>query len=362
MKKQLTKVVLAASVAVVAWSCNQSDPVVKGDYIQGVFVINEGNFQQNNGAVSFFRREQKTAQADVYLDENGSTLKGGVQGYAVSGGSGIILVDNDKAGLDKAEIVDPNTFKKIATIASPDIDNPRKVVVLPNSSKAYISCWGTNADFTYKTGYIAVIDLATNKLVKKITIPNGPEKLVLNNGKLFVGTYSFGGGKNLTVINTATDEVLKTIPFSSFPTPIGIDANGKLWVNSGLDAIRLNADTYAVEATLKLATNTSKYTNSFAFSSDLKTIFFVLAYDDANYVAHGETYKFAITDTQVNVTTPFIKRYFTGLSVDPSQGLIYAGLSPSYGQSGYAIRYRTDGSLVDSVKVGIAPTGFVFRQ
>jgi len=362
MKKQLTNVVLATALSALAWSCNQSDPVVKGDYINGVFAINEGNFQQNNGAVSFFKREQNTAQADVYLGVNGTTLKGGVQGYAVSGGSGIILVDNDKAGLDKAEIVDANTFAKIATIASPDIDNPREVVVLPNSSKAYISCWGTNADFTYKTGYIAVIDLSTNKLVKKITIASGPENLVINNGKLFVGTYSYGGGKNLTVINTATDEVLKTVSFASVPSPIGIDANGKLWVNSGIEAIRLNADTYAVEATLKLGTNASKYVSSAVFSSDLKTIFFVLAYDDANYVTHGETYKFAITDTQVNVTTPFIKRLFTGLSVDPSQGLIYAGLSPSYGQSGYAIRYRTDGSLVDSIKVGIAPTGFVFRQ
>ena len=71
MKKQLTRIVLAASLAFTVWSCNQSDPVAKGDFVSGVFVINEGNFQQNNGAVSFFRREQKTAQADVYLDENG---------------------------------------------------------------------------------------------------------------------------------------------------------------------------------------------------------------------------------------------------------------------------------------------------
>ncbi|MCE7067278.1 DUF5074 domain-containing protein [Dyadobacter sp. CY326] len=360
MKKQLSRLAAFTALSFFAWSCNQSDPAPKGDYIQGVFVVNEGNFSQNNGAISFFTREQTTAQTDIYAAANGTALKGGVQGYVAAGDIGILLVDNSAAGLDKVEIVNSNTFKTTASIGTPDIENPREVVFGPNN-KAYVSCWGTNADYSYKTGYIAVIDLISNKVIKKIDIASGPENLVFNNGKLFVGTYSFGGGKTLTVINTSTDAVDKSLTFTSVPTPIGIDANGKLWVNDGIQAIKINPDTYVSEAALTMGADATKSARNFAFSADRKTIFFVLSYDDANYVSHGETYKFGVNDAQINVTTPFIKRLFSGLAVDPSQGLLYAGVTPSYAQAGYAVRYRADGTLVDSVKVNVAPTGFFFK-
>jgi hypothetical protein len=124
----------------------------------------------------------------------------------------------------------------------------------------------------------------------------------------------------------------------------------------------LNTETFAVETTLKIGTDASKTPGNFAMAPDLSTIYFVLSSFDANYVNHGATYKFSINDTQVNVTTPFINRIFTGLAVDPTQGLVYAAVTPSYTQSGYAVRYRGDGTLVDSVKVGVAPTGFFFKQ
>ncbi|WAC11317.1 YncE family protein [Dyadobacter pollutisoli] len=360
MKKQLTRLVAVTSLSILAWSCNQSDPAPKGDYIQGVFVINEGNFSQNNGAISFFVREQTVSEADIFSKVNGTALKGGVQGYAAVGEKGLILVDNSAAGLDKVEIINSNTFKSEATIGAPDIENPREVVIGSNNT-AYVSCWGTNASYTFKTGYIAVIDLNTNKVTRKIDIAAGPENMVFNAGKLFVGTTSFGTDKNLYVINTGTNIIEKSVPLDIAPNPIGIDANGKLWVNTGIKALKLNADTYVTEATLTIGTNATKIASNFAFSSDRKTVFFVLSYFDANYLSHGETYKFGVNDAQINVTTPFIKRNFTGLTVDPSQGLIYAGVTPSFAQAGYAVRYRADGSLVDSVKVGVAPTGFFFK-
>jgi len=359
MNKQLIRLAVTASFSSFLWSCNQSDPAPKGDYVQGIFVINEGNFSQNNGAISFFTREQTTSEADIFTTVNGAPANGGIQGYAEVGERGVILVDNSASGLDKAVIVNSNTFETVTTIGASEIENPREIVAAGN--KVYISCWGSNSDYSYKTGYIAVIELPSNRFVKKININSGPENLVYNNGKLYVGTVSYGGGKMLTVINTSTDEIEKTVTLNAAPSPIGIDANGKLWVNVGTQAIRMNTETYAEEATLAIGTNPSKSASNFVFSSDRKTIFFVLSYSDANFVSHGETYKFGITDAQIDVNTPFIKRIFTGLSVDPSQGLIYAAVTPSYAQAGYAVRYRTDGSLVDSVKVGVAPTGFFFK-
>ncbi|WP_439557694.1 YncE family protein [Dyadobacter sp.] len=359
MKQRLSRVLFFIACTVTVWSCNQSDPEPKGDFARGVFVINEGNFSQNNGAISFFTRENTNAEVDIYAKANGTALKGGVQGYAAAGEQGIILVDNMNAGMDKIEFVNAYTFQKQGTIDSPEIDNPREVVISGN--RAYVSCWGTNADYNYTTGYIAVIDLNTKKVTKKIAIADGPENLVFTTGKLFVGTTSNTGGKILYVVDTNTETVTKTINLEGTPTPIGIDANGKLWAGAGIKAVKIDPASYAVETTLPIGTDAKKSAGNFALTNDLKSIVFTLSYYDANFVLHGETYKFGIGDTQINLATPLIRRVFTGLAIDPSQGLIYAGVTPSYAQAGYAVRYRADGSLVDSVKVNVAPTGFFFQ-
>jgi hypothetical protein len=357
MKKQLSGILTITAISTLLWSCNQSDPVPKGSYKQGVFVINEGNFSQNNGSLSFFTRENNVAESDVYASVNGNALQGGVQDYAIAGEHGLILVDNSAAGQDKIQIVDANTFTSEATIT--DIENPREVVGV-SDNKAYVTCWNTlNSNNTYPVGYVAVIDLTTKKITKKISTDKGPENLVFYKDKVFVGGYTYGGGTKLSVISTSGDEVVSAVSFDEVPNPIGVDVNGKLWVQAGLELFRLNTDTYAIETTMKIGTDASKSAGNFAMAPDLSTIYFVLS--DANFV-RGETYKFSISDTQVNVSTPFIKRMFSGLAVDPTQGLLYAAVTPSYTQSGYAIRYRGDGSLVDSVKVGVAPTGFVFKQ
>lgn len=359
MKKQLASSLAVAFSILAVWSCNQSDPAPKGDYLSGVFVVNEGNFSQNNGAISYFARENSTASADIFAAANGTALKGGVQDYAATEEQGIILVDNSTAGQDKVQFVERYTFKDEGFIGAPDIENPREIVIV--GRKAYVSCWGTNADLKYTTGYIAVIDLTTRKVTKKINVTDGPENLVYASGKLYVGTTQWGAGNKLAIINTTSDESTSPIATPGIANPVGIDANGKLWVNAGDKVVRINTETNATEATLPIATGGTKMPGNFTFSNDLKSIFFVLSwYDDAGN-EHGATYKFSISDTQIAMVTPLIPRHFVGLAVDPSQGLLYAGVSPSYTQAGYAVRYRADGTVVDSIKVGIAPTGFFFQ-
>ncbi len=358
MKKQFASSIAVAISAAWLWSCNQSDPAPKGDYVSGVFVSNEGNFNQNNGAVSFFPRERTTADADIFAAVNGAALKGGVQDFVSANGKGIILVDNSAAGQDKVEFVDSYTFKSEGSIGAPDIENPREALII--GSRAYVSCWGTNADYKYTTGYVAVIDMNTKKVTKKINVADGPENLANANGKLFVGTTAYGAGNKVTVINLATEEAGSPIATQGAANPIGIDANGKLWVNAGNKVLRINAETSVTEATLTIATDGYKSPDNFALSADLRSIFFVLSWYDNTNKERGATYKFGIGDAQI-ATTPLIPRTFSGLAVDPAQGLLYAGVTPSYAQAGYAVRYRADGSLVDSIKVGVAPKGFFFQ-
>ncbi|HEV7351328.1 YncE family protein [Telluribacter sp.] len=362
MKNHVVKSIGVALLSVVVWSCQEREPEPQA-YDNGVLVMNAGNFFDNNGSISFFRREQSTAEGDVFMKENGAPLTGGVQGYAEAGDYGIILVDNSTAGQDKVEIINRGTFKREGTLAAPDIENPRSVVIA-GTTKAYVSCWDATGDFSNflkNPGYVAVIDLSTQRIVKKIAAPKGADRMVRVGNEVYLGTA--GEATSLTVIDVATDEVKKSVAVGTMPNPIAVDANGKLWVESGSNVVRLNPQTGTIEATMKVGNHPVKTASHFAISPDLRSFYFVYSfYDSADgFKQKGEVYRFSINDTSIPATQPFVRRVFSGLAVDPMQGLVYAGVTPSFKQSGYVLRYRPDGSVVDSLRVEIAPSGFYFK-
>lgn len=362
MKKQFFKVLSVVVLVGSLNACREKEPEPEV-YELGVLVMNEGRFFANNGSISFFKREKTDAIIDVYGKENGLPKQwGNVQGYGETGEHSLILVDNSEAGLDKVEIVNSGTWKSEAALGAPDIENPRAVVSI-NPTKAYVSCYGSTgvgANYFANPGYVAVIDLSTMKVVKKIPAPKGAEKMVKIGNDVFLGNAS--GADELLVIDTATDVVKRTLKIGAGPAPISPDANGKLWVKTGFSVVRLNPRTDQVETKMRVGSDSRKSPSLFAVKPDGKGFYYVYSYYDSVSGSYkGEIHYFDIDATSIPGDKPIINRYFTGLGVDPLQGLIYGGVTPSYAQAGYVVRYRQDGTKLDSIKVGIAPSGFFFK-
>lgn len=362
--KPLSIVHYSLSVLILA-SCSPNDPTPTQPYDSGVIVINAGNFTDNNGTLSLLKREDKTATYDIFQKENMRSLSGSLSGYAEANEKGIILVDNSSAGKDAVEIVDAHTFKSIATIGNGEIENPRNVVKATDK-KAYITCWDVNGDFSnfFKNpGYVAVIDLTTNKLVKKITVENSAESIVIIGSEAYVG--SSGAYKStISVIDINTDTVKQTVNVGSDPEVIGVDANNKLWLYAGGKLVKFNTSSKTAEASMTItSSNKEKSPSSFVLSADKKSIIFSYSFYDAadNWKQKGETYSFSIGATTISAEKPFINRLFSGVAVDAKTGNVYAGLTPSYKQAGYVFRYKSDGVLIDSVKAEIAPSKFFFK-
>lgn len=346
-------------------SCEKTESDPAQPYDSGVIVVNAGNFSDNNGTLSLIQRDSKTAVYDIFQKENMRSLAGGISGYTEIDEKGLILVDNSTAGKDLIEIVNARTFKSLGTIPSSDIENPRKAVAA-GTNKAYIVCWDAlNADYSYKAGYIAVIDLITNKVTKKIAVQNGSESIQVIGNEAFVGNV-YSGKTAISVIDIITDAVKQTIEIGKNPSIISLDANNKLWMYAGGELVKFNPTSKVVESRMKItSTNASKTPSSFVISADKKTIFFTNSFYDAadGYKQKGETYSFSIDATSVNADKPFINRLFGGgLGIDPQTGNLYAGLVPSYKQAGYVFRYKPSGVLIDSVKAEIAPSGFYFKK
>lgn len=364
MKKQWRNVLLAGIGILGPWGCKVPDPE-PSPYEDGAYIINAGDPFGNNGSISFLPRNATTAATDIFRATNNQALSGGVRDYVEIDGKGVILVDNSAVGQDKIEIIESGTFKSLATLQSPDVENPRWVV-RAGPNKAYVSCQDATGDFANfypKPGYILVLDLASRTVVKKIPVTKGADRMVVAGSEVFVG--SAGGERVLTVIDTEKDEVRQPgLDVGVNTNPIAVDANGRLWAyaSSANEMVRINTATKAVDGRLRVG-NSAKSPRAIALSQDKQAFYFVNSFYDPNDNGRekGELYSFRITDTSIPATRPFIGRLFSGLGVDPQTGYIYAGVTPSFKQAGYVLRFQPSGTLIDSVKAEIAPSRFYFR-
>lgn len=357
MLNKITRTLGVALAALTVSSCDKTETTPAQPYDDGVFVINGGNFFDNNGSLSFIQRDSKTASTDIFMKENLRSLTGGLTDYSEVDEKGIALVDNSTDGKDAIEIVDAHTFKSIASIKG-EIDNPRKVVKAA-TNKAYITCWDAfNADYSYKVGFVAVLDLTTNKITKKIPVDKGAESIVVIGTNAYVGNV--GSQKTIRVIDINKDEVSATIEVGANPSNFVLDASNKIWMTAGNEIVLLNPATKLVETKLKGGTNSQKSPSSLSISKDKKTLFYTYNFYDAadGYKLKGEINSI---DIAMGTSKTFINRTFSGVSFDPESNQIYTTLIPSYKQAGYIFRYQTSGSVIDSVKTEIGPIGFFFK-
>ncbi|RYF57577.1 MAG: DUF5074 domain-containing protein [Cytophagaceae bacterium] len=351
MKYQVTKGLALSLLALSVWNCKTTDPEPT-PYESGVIILNEGNFSQNNGTISFLPRIGNTVATNIFQASNPSlALVGGVQGYTEVNGKGLILVDNSSAAQDKVEIVEGGTFKSRATLKTPDIENPRQVIAAgPN--KAYVSCWDVSGDFNAGTfykdpGYVAVVDLNTGTVIKKIPAVKGVEKMVVAGNEVFVGSNAYAGNKTLLIIDLNSDTEKQRVDFGSAPEPIALDANGKLWIQTGKDLVQFNPSDRTIAKRLTFAATPGSVT----ISPDKRNFYYTLS---------GRTYRIGIDATTAS-GSQVIARSFNSLGIDPQTNRIYGSVVPSQAQVGYVVRYESSGALVDSVKAEIAPSGFYFR-
>ena len=216
-----------------------------------------------------------------------------------------------------------------------------------------------------------MVDLASRTVTKKIPVVKGAERIVVVGNEAFVGSTSDGNvlTNALTVINTDTDEIKQPeITVGVNPNPLAVDANGRLWAYASTtkEMVRINPASKLVETRVKLGVDADKvdpfrFLSSFALSADKQAFYFVNSYYNAAGKETGETYRFGVNST---AETLFIRRIFSGLGVDPT-GVLYAGVTPSYKQAGYVLRYQpgtTTGTLIDSVKVEMRRPGSFFGK
>ncbi len=135
------------------------------------------------------------------------------------------------------EVIDLLTRSTVEKIAIESDTSPKQIAIV-ESSKAYVT--GLYSD------KVDVVDLNRHQVVKRIPVGQMPDGITVLNGKAYVansayakeeGTWnvSYDDNSSVTVIDIATDTVLKTIPMPINTTGIANDGeSGVIAVSAGV--------------------------------------------------------------------------------------------------------------------------------
>jgi hypothetical protein len=333
------------------YACQKESENKTTDFSKGVYISNEGGFQNNNGSISFYNPQNGDLVNYVFESAN-TQLKTGdiVQSFAVAGNKGIIVSNNEN-------LIKIVALKNFSFIKALPVSYPRHCLLI-DSTKAYL----TQGAFS---GKIMVLNLASLTFTDSINVGMGPENLIKDGNHVFVAN-SGGWSRDSTIsvidVTSKSEETINVKADS--PTDVVLDATGNIWVlcmgytdynndakSTPSKLVKINGITHNIDASFILKGNSYSNPHRLAISPDKKTIY----YTESDGVYAVSTGAASLSDS------PFIAKSLYGLSVNPQNGDIYCFENTSFTTSGVMYIFNSNGTLKFTGVVGIGPNGAVFN-
>jgi len=348
--------ILCAVYCFMLSSCDDENNQPAGEFEKGVFVINEGNYLDADGTVSFIDPDDASVKQDLFGSvNNGLALGDVVQSMTIEGDFSYIVVNNS----NKIEVVNANTFESIHTIQG--LSLPRYFATL--DGKGYVTEWVSYTD----PGRVTIIDLENHTSGESITVGYGAENILAHDGLLYV---SNNFSNTVSVIDPTEEKVIKTIEVGNSPGTLLLDSQEMVWVmcGGGYDLefnplndgklVRLDPeksqDELAVSVVLSIDLGTN-LTPKAAINKAMDRIFYYNGNSVYNLSTSSHAAPASPLFTEANATG------FYGIGVDPQNDLLYLADAKNFAGNGTVYRYTLSGEPVDNKVAGRGPNGFVFK-
>jgi YVTN family beta-propeller protein len=312
-----------------------------------VFFVNEGNFSDKNGSLSFLDNKTDVLTNQLVEAENAGAKLGGTFQSAKIYNDKIYAITQSE---DKITVLDANTLKIITTITG--IVNPYDIAF--SGDKAYVTSWGAfSPTYQLPDASVKVINLTTNAVIK--TIGYGTYLLGITEafGKIYVANAD---ANQVSIIETVNDTKSTNIPVSDYPARFVTDRNGKLWVMcSGLSSAsgalqRINPATNAIEKTVANLT-----VQGYGYEK-------LATYEDKIFYMEGKNVFSVNIDTPVAPITPTLTTTYKlyGMGVSKVNGDIFVG-EATFTRSSEVGKYTKTGTFIKKYTAGIGTSTFVER-
>lgn len=348
-----------AAFALFLSGCEKNEnPPKENDYSQGIYIVNEGSFQSNNGSISYYDPLEGLIINGVFEAANGRALGDVVQSFATVGDTTGFIVVNGSA---KLEVIDLRNFESI--VEPIPVIYPR-YFLKASESRGYLTGGSLQ-------GYVYLINLHTIEIEDSIKVGFGPETMALLHEKVYIANSGgWTADSTISVINTVNDELVDTISVGFIPVDLVFDGTDKLWVyckglttyswdppyelisetEALIQQIDINLGTILWMGVVGLAGDYTATPPRIAASADGESIY---------YLRPDGVYKMDAADPAV-AETPIITGSFYGLDVNPDDGNIYV-FEASFTGNGSMKIFNESGTLLSEGTVGIAPSGAVFH-
>jgi DNA-binding beta-propeller fold protein YncE len=325
-------------------------PVIPESYENGIFIVNEGNFNWGNASISFINGKDYLVHNDIYQLANNKNLGDVAESMKIFNNMGFIVVNNSNC----IEVVSLKDFKSIKTITG--FNSPRNIEII-DSNKAYV---------TNMVRDIVVVNLKSLTITKTIHFQDWTESMILYNDYLFVtsiGNYVSSNVKRkakIEIIRTSDDEVVDSITTGKEPLSILIDRKQKIWVlcTGGYDKYE-DPSLLRIDPELKLVEKTFLFNKEIDSPSKLC----INPSGDTLYYLNNGVYKMAVSDNSLpsQPMIPSDGHLFYGLGVNPGNGNLFVSDAVDYAQNGWVYQFnQSTGNLIKAFRAGRIPGSFCF--
>lgn len=371
MKKILT---VYAAIALILGSCSKDDstpeptptpdPVATSAYDR-LIVCNEGNWQSDNGQLSFYDGETSTLTNQWFRSINGIKL-GDTPNDIIQVNDTLIAIAVNWSNI--IQYIHPDGT---ACGATENVPNNRRMC--SDGRYIYITSYAHRCGSqTFEKGYVAKVDVATKEVVAACETGWEPEAVQLYKGRLYVantGGYAFSENHDyettISVIDAEKMQPVKTIDTGKINLYGDMSQAGQyLCVNSPGDYYNTGAATVIVDCETDQCTafdfpctyNTTDgrvfYTVGSAFSYNTGGYeYYAKTIDPATMSVTDGVFCQAITDKLKEIVSPY------ALYLSPYTGFVYFTDARSYATAGYLYGYQQDGTpLFEKQKVHINPS------
>lgn len=336
-----------------SWSCSNDDEEIQepmGDYANGILVSNEGPFSNGTGTVTFISEDLSVVNNGIYKMTNDEDLGNVVQSIGFTENEAFIVANVS----NKINVVNRYTFEKIASITD-GLNNPRYFIEA--NGKGYVTNWGDTADET--DDFVAIINLQNYTVEGTISVILGPEAILAKDNTVYVAHQGAWGQNNkVSVINTSSNELIKTLTVGDVPNSMQLDASGNLWVLASGKPAYTGDETAGVLT--KINTVTNEVDNNIQFETTQHPSSLNLDGGILYYRLGDTVFEQSLSATSLNMETVLEGVSFYTMVVN--NGRLYGTDAGDYASNGTLTVYDLNTELtIKALTVGIIPGGIYFN-
>ncbi|MCH8546568.1 MAG: hypothetical protein LAT54_07530 [Cryomorphaceae bacterium] len=342
-----------AAAVLLSVGCSSDDDNGNGnggaEGITGVFVANEGPFDQSFGTVTHFDPETQTATQDLFQSVNQTQVGNILQSIGVTPDHFLLVANN--SGL--VRITNEN-FELVKTIE--DLESPRYTLQTGPGVVA-ITDWSSDAVHFYdETDWSSLGSVACNR---------GPDRMLLDpsNSMLWViNSGGFGTDSTVTRVNAASRTAIGDVVASGRPNSLVRDAGGHIWVLCGGTKDWNDPANNQAGVLIKFNREGDEQARfTFADPNPSPSRLAICPSGNTLYwLSDGGIFSMSISASELP-SSPWVDGGFYGLGVDPSSGNVFASDAKDFASNGEVKVYSDNGQLSHTFAAGIIPGGFTFK-